>query len=524
MHQPAHAPVRHSHHAAVAALITVLALAAGAGAPGCHRSTGIDVTLQLLAMCEDGSMPGPLGITSVRVDLAPCGPQAGSCSVTGPAAFLTGTDGFVVQPIEDADLSPMDPIVILLEGADAMPNSWVRVFATARNAGLENVATGWIDVFADQSGILRPESPLVLNPQTCGFVPDPDYDGDGFVATDDCNEWDPTVNVSATEICSNGVDDNCDGATDLDDDACLNPDADGDGLCAFGIDVVRPLAEVPPDIRALCGDVFTDCDDTDPLVGAHCACDGDADGFCDGPDFICPHYAALGAAVVCAPGGDCCNDATNSLCADIFPGAFEECDGIDNDCNAGIDLATTDQGVTAAEGSAACFGLDAVGGCEAGLYCPGRIGEAGVCHAVGYLATSVDVNVCEAPTQPYCTNNGGMTGGPLVTCPTAPVALTMVVAVDPGGVTTSCSWDVVTPTDPLVVTPSGFTGSGTSCASIMVDVDPTAVTVAGAYSFYIVGVIDFGQGPITTVYRFDVYVSTSTCPGPVTTGYTCTAG
>jgi hypothetical protein len=58
----------------------------------------------------------------------------------------------------------------------------------------------------------------------------------------------------------------------------------------------------------------------------------------------------------------------------------------------------------------------------------------------------------------------------------------------------------------------------------MVDVDPTAVTVAGAYSFYIVGVIDFGQGPITTVYRFDVYVSTSTCPGPVTTGYTCTAG
>jgi hypothetical protein len=40
-----------------------------------------------------------------------------------------------------------------------------------------------------------------------------DNDADGYVARDDCNDFDPAINPGATESC-NGVDDDCDGAID----------------------------------------------------------------------------------------------------------------------------------------------------------------------------------------------------------------------------------------------------------------------------------------------------------------------
>ena len=43
--------------------------------------------------------------------------------------------------------------------------------------------------------------------------PDPktlDADGDGFIASEDCNDDDPSVNPLASEVC-NDVDDDCDG-------------------------------------------------------------------------------------------------------------------------------------------------------------------------------------------------------------------------------------------------------------------------------------------------------------------------
>ncbi len=45
-----------------------------------------------------------------------------------------------------------------------------------------------------------------------GCPPDEDLDGDGHVAPADCDDGDPAVHPDASEVCDNGLDDNCDGA------------------------------------------------------------------------------------------------------------------------------------------------------------------------------------------------------------------------------------------------------------------------------------------------------------------------
>jgi hypothetical protein len=57
---------------------------------------------------------------------------------------------------------------------------------------------------------------------------DYDIDEDGFaVCNGDCNDLDAALNPDAEEICGDGVDNNCNNATD--EAGCTCPDADGDG-------------------------------------------------------------------------------------------------------------------------------------------------------------------------------------------------------------------------------------------------------------------------------------------------------
>jgi hypothetical protein len=138
-----------------------------------------------------------------------------------------------------------------------------------------------------------------------------DADGDGYPASTDCDDHDPSVHPGATETC-NGKDDDCNGKVDD------GFDLDGDGYVSCAV-----------------GGKAADCDDHDPAVhpGATETCnqkDDDCDGIVDnGFDKDNDGYYACAHGALAAD----CNDDD----ATIHPGATETCNGKDDDCNGKTD-------------------------------------------------------------------------------------------------------------------------------------------------------------------------------------------
>ena len=193
-----------------------------------------------------------------------------------------------------------------------------------------------------------------------------DGTGDASGCALDCDDQDAAVNPSAAEICTDGVDNDCDGreGTDDVDDGdgvsdsfentafYLDTDADGygdeskekvvkesctapAGYSVFGGDCDDVNDQIKPGAAELCDDVDQDCDgddrDADSTDAGSWYLDGDGDGYglagstteaCDLPD----GYAAL---------SDDCDDGD----AAVNPGADEICDpdDVDEDCDGRAD-------------------------------------------------------------------------------------------------------------------------------------------------------------------------------------------
>lgn len=167
------------------------------------------------------------------------------------------------------------------------------------------------------------------------------------VNASDCDDSSATINPNAMEAC-NGKDDDCDGATDEDTTPLtFYPDVDGDGYGVSGSSTqtgcVPPLgyatqagdcndnqAQINPGQTEVCDSLDNDCDtQVDEGVIKTFYRDSDGDGYGVDTDRKTGCQAPSGYA---SQGGDC-NDSS----IDVNPGATEQCDSIDNNCNGIVD-------------------------------------------------------------------------------------------------------------------------------------------------------------------------------------------
>ncbi len=217
-----------------------------------------------------------------------------------------------------------------------------------------------------------------------GVTPITDADGDGYSADEDCEDTDGLIHPGADEVCD-GIDNNCDGNIDEGVSSTWYADTDGDGFgdAADSVEACEaPEGYVP---------IGNDCDDTsdDSYPGASEQCDGldndcdgeidedlqdiwyadaDGDGFGDPDSSV--EYCSHGACY--ATESTDCDDAD----ADINPDAEEVCDGIDNDCDGGIDEGATSTWYADADGDGYGDEGSTTEGCDPGS---GYTGTGGDC-------------------------------------------------------------------------------------------------------------------------------------------------
>ena len=155
-----------------------------------------------------------------------------------------------------------------------------------------------------------------------------DADGDGYFPDYDCDDEDASVHPNAEEIPYDGIDQDCYGSdlTDIDRDGHDSWEVGGED-CDDSDDGIHPGA--PEYCDTVDNDCDGDVDEDDAIDVATWYEDADGDGYGD----------AASSSLACnQPSGYVSNDDD---CADgvasTHPGAHEQCDGIDNDCDGDVD-------------------------------------------------------------------------------------------------------------------------------------------------------------------------------------------
>jgi hypothetical protein len=202
---------------------------------------------------------------------------------------------------------------------------------------------------ADNDGFGNPSSTTLACTQPSGYVSN----------DDDCNDANMNVNPNATETC-NSIDDDCDGLIDGADPSVTGlltwyADADNDG---YGISSSTLLAcsqpagyvsndddcndgsnAVNPGITETCNGIDDDCDgltdDADPSVAGRPTwyADADNDTYGNPSSSVLACYQPAGYV----SNNLDCNDGNMN----VYPGATEVCNGIDDNCIGGIDEGVT---------------------------------------------------------------------------------------------------------------------------------------------------------------------------------------
>jgi len=180
-----------------------------------------------------------------------------------------------------------------------------------------------------------------------------DSPGDDYVVLGgDCDEEDAEVNPGVEETWYDGLDEDCDGKSDYDQDGDTyvvaglededTPTYDpgtgeivDDGSLTEGGDCDDTDKRVSPGTRERCDDADNDCDgeiDEGAADARSWYTDADGDAYGDDSTAVVTCDAPDDGSV--ARGGDCDDDD-----ADINPGEIEKCDtdGVDNDCDGEID-------------------------------------------------------------------------------------------------------------------------------------------------------------------------------------------
>ena len=210
--------------------------------------------------------------------------------------------------------------------------AWIQIESTSPVTGFELFALHPFDIDDDKDGYTENEGDCddgdaSIHPgatEICGDGIDQDCDGedlicpenvdddmDGFTETQgDCDDGNASIHPGATDICGDGIDQDCDGSDqvcqeDMDDD--MDGYTENEGDCDDG------NASIHPGATDICGDgIDQDCDGSDRMCPEDI--DNDKDGYTENQ-------------------GDC-DDGNES----IHPGATDICgDGIDQDCD-GKDL------------------------------------------------------------------------------------------------------------------------------------------------------------------------------------------